>query len=165
MQTLAALLDTNSDKQLQATELRQVVQTGVESAFATVDTNRDGQLNPTELNAAVATATQAVAQAEFQKADGDNNGQISQDEFEKAIIEPSKFVFQVVDLNNDGQISQQEAQTIQRVLASKFQMINFPEPSNSPRNSVNRVLGNPAQPAAAQPNVGVGRPTTPQPPR
>lgn len=162
MQAIAGILDTNNDKQLQATELRQVVQTTVEAGFTTADTNRDGQLNPAELNAAATSASRAVAQAEFQQADADKNGQISEAEFEKAIVEPSKIVFKVIDLNHDGQISEQEAQTLRQLLASKIQLLNFPEPANSPRNTVNRVLGTSTQPAAtAQPAA----PTTPAAPR
>ena len=54
-----SLVDTNNDGQLQATELRQTVQTGVQGLYAAADTNRDGQLTPTELNAAIAGMIQA----------------------------------------------------------------------------------------------------------
>jgi len=40
-ETMAALLDSNGDKQIQATELRQMVQTTTQSFFAAADTNRD----------------------------------------------------------------------------------------------------------------------------
>src|SRR5690606_29416403 len=40
---IARLLDANSDQKLQATELRQAVQTGVESVYSVADKNRDGQ--------------------------------------------------------------------------------------------------------------------------
>jgi Ca2+-binding EF-hand superfamily protein len=144
---LLAVLDTNNDKQLQASELRQAVQTTIQGAFATADTNRDGQLTPAELNAAIAGAGRQVAQAAFQQADTDNNGQISQAEFEKAILEPARVVFKVADLNHDGQISQQEAQTARQVITRQLRALRVPEPSNSPRNTINAALGTQTQPA------------------
>jgi len=146
--TLASTLDSNNDKKLEATELRQAVQTAVQGAFATADTNRDGQLSPAELNAAVAGVSRQMAQATFQQADTDNNGQISQAEFEKAIAEPARVAFQVMDLNHDGQLSPQEAQTARRVLMSRARALQTHEPANSPRNQVNQALGTQAQPAA-----------------
>lgn len=142
-------LDTNGDKQLQASELRQAVTTAVQGGFATADTNRDGQLSPAEVNAAIAGVSRQIAQASFQQADTDGNGQISQAEFEKAIIEPSRVAFKIMDLNHDGQISQEEAQTARQVIASKLRQLNVPEPSNSPRNQINAALGNQNQPAQA----------------
>jgi len=148
---LASALDSNNDKKIEASELRQAVQTGVQGAFATADTNRDGQLSPAELNAAVAGMSRQVAQASFQQADTDNNGQISQAEFEKAIVQPARVAFQIVDLNHDGQISPQEAQTARRVVMSRARALQIQEPANSPRNRVNRALGNQAQPAPVTP--------------
>ncbi len=83
-----AAFDANNDGQLQASELRQAVQTTVQAAFDQADTNRDGQLSPAELNAAVAGLSRQAAQLAFREADSDNNGQISQAEFEKAILKP-----------------------------------------------------------------------------
>jgi Ca2+-binding EF-hand superfamily protein len=148
---LLAVLDTNNDKQLQASELRQAVQTTIQGTFATADTNRDGQLTPAELNAAIAGAGRQVAQAAFQQADTDNNGQISQAEFEKAILEPARVAFKVADLNHDGQISREEAQTARQVLVTKLRALRVPEPSNSPRNVINTAIGNQTQPAPANP--------------
>lgn len=150
---LEAILDTNNDKQLQASELRQAVTTAVQGLFAQADTNRDNQLSPSEVNASVAGMAQTAAQVAFQQGDADNNGQISQAEFEKAIVEPARVVFRVLDLNHDGQISQQEAQTARQVVASKVRMLNMPEPANSPRNTVNSALGNPTQPRPAAPTT------------
>ena len=155
--TLEATFDTNNDKQLQASELRQAVQTSVQGACAAADTNRDGQLSPAELNASVAGLARQVAQATFQQADTDNNGQISQAEFEKAIEEPVRVAFKVLDLNHDGQLSQQEAQTARQVVMSKIRALNFPEPANSPRNLMNQALGSSTAPTtptppASQPN-------------
>jgi len=151
---LASAFDTNGDKQLQASELRQAVTTAVQGVFASADANRDGNLSPAEVNASIAGVGRAAAQAAFQQADTDNNGQISQAEFEKAIIEPSRTAFKIMDLNHDGQISQQEAQTARQVLMSKLQSLNMPEPANSPRNAINSAVGSqtqPTQPPAAPP--------------
>ncbi len=146
MAGLAATFDSNNDKQLQATELRQAVQTAVQGGFATADTNRDGQLSPAEVNAAIAGARRQIAQAAFQQADTDRDGQISQAEFEKAIVEPARVAFAVMDLNHDGKISQQEAQTAQQLVASKLRQGYIAEPANSPRNQINSALGNAAHP-------------------
>ncbi|GAC1470997.1 MAG: hypothetical protein NVSMB9_16670 [Isosphaeraceae bacterium] len=145
---LAATFDTNNDKKLQATELRQGVQTAVQGSFAAADTNRDGQLSPTELNAAMTGLARQVAQAAFQQADTDQNGQISQAEFEKAAVEPARMAFKVMDLNHDGQLSQEEAQTARQTVAGQLRSLKVPEPSNSPRNQINSALGNPTQPNA-----------------
>jgi len=145
--SLETAFDTNNDRQLQATELRQAVQTTVQAIFATADTNRDNELSTTEVNAALAGLARTAAQAAFQQADTDNNGQISQAEFEKAIVEPARTAFRVMDLNHDGQISQQEAQTARQVVMSKLRMLAIPEASNSPRHMLNSAVGNQAQPA------------------
>ena len=131
---IGALLDTNGDKQIQATEVRQAVQTGVQGMFAVADTNRDGQLSPTEINSAIIGAARTAAQAAFKQADADNNGQLSRAEFDKAIIEPANIVFGVFDANNDGQISEQEAQQARRIIASQLKNLMVPEPANSARN-------------------------------
>jgi len=95
-QSLEAVIDTNNDKQIQASELRQAVQTFTQSFFAAADTNRDGQMNPAEINAAVAGGVRSVAQTAFQQADTDQNGQLSRSEYDKAIIEPANIIFQIV---------------------------------------------------------------------
>jgi len=146
MANLASTLDSNNDKQLQAGELRQAVQTAVQTGFAAADTNRDGQLSPAEVNAAMAGARRQMAQAAFQQADTDNDGQISQAEFEKAIVEPARVAFAVMDLNHDGKISQQEAQTAQQLIASKLRQGYIAEPANSPRHRLNSAIGNATQP-------------------
>jgi len=131
---LASVLDANSDKNIQASELRQAVQTGVQGLFAAADTNRDGQLSPTEANAAVAGVGKSLSQAAFQAADKDNNGSISQAEWDQAIVEPSHVVFGILDGNHDGQLTQQEAQQAQRVIASQIRSVRIPRASNSPTN-------------------------------
>jgi len=144
---LGAALDTNNDKQLQAGEVRQAVQTTVQGLFATADSNRDGQLSTNEVNAAVAGAARTVAQAAFQQADTDGNGQVSQAEFEKAAMEPIRTAFQVLDLNHDGQLSQQEAQTARQVVMRGMRSMIVPEASNSPRHQIDAALGSQTRPA------------------
>jgi len=148
LQSVGALIDANNDKQVQASEVRQIVQTTVQGAFAAADTNRDGQLSPAEVNASIAGTARTLAHASFLEADTDKNGQISQAEFEKAIVEPSRTVFQIMDLNHDGQLSEQEAQTFRQVILSKVRGMNFPEPGNSPRQALNRAVGSQTQPVA-----------------
>jgi Ca2+-binding EF-hand superfamily protein len=137
---VAQAFDTNNDKQLQATELRNAVQQAVQAAFSQADTNRDGNLSQQEVNAAVAGLVRQVAQASFRQADTDGNGQISQAEFEKALVEPSRVVFQVLDLNHDGQLSQDEAQRVRQVVLSRLRSMNLPEAPNSPRNMINQRI-------------------------
>jgi len=135
-QGFASILDSNSDKQIQASELRQMVQTVTQSFFAAADTNRDGQMSPSEVNAAVAGGVRAIAQASFQQADEDNNNQLSRAEYDKAIVEPANVIFQILDLNKDGQLSQQEAQQLERTAMNQFKMLQLPEPANSPTNLI-----------------------------
>jgi len=136
IQSISALLDSNNDKQVQAKELREMVQTTTESLFAAADTNRDGQMSPSEINAAIAGGVRSLAQLAFQQADTDNNGALSRDEFDKSIVEPANIVFQILDLDHNGQLSQQEAQQTERVLLSPLRMLRIPEPANSPTNLI-----------------------------
>jgi len=136
LQGLTAILDANGDKQIQAQELRQLVQTVTQSFFAAADTNRDGQMSPSEVNAAVAGGIRAIAQASFQQADTDNNNQLSRAEYDKAIVEPANIAFQILDLNHDGQLSQQEVQQLERTIVSQVKMLQIPEPANSPTNLI-----------------------------
>jgi Ca2+-binding EF-hand superfamily protein len=154
---LAGTFDTNNDKNLQASELRQAVQSAVQTGFAAADTNRDGQLSNSEVNAAMSGIARQVAQASFQQADTDNDGQISQAEFEKAMAEPVRVAFAVMDLNHDGKLSPQEAQTARQVVMSKLRQGYVGEASNSPRNQINEAIGNATQPGQA--------PTAPAAPR
>lgn len=133
-QGFMAVVDSNGDGQIQSAELRQAVQTAVQSVYATADTNRDGQLNPSEVNAATVGAIRAVAQAIFDTVDTDHNGQLSQAEYDKAITVPANALFKILDANNDGQISPQEAQSAQRILTSQIRMLQVPEPANSAKN-------------------------------
>jgi Ca2+-binding EF-hand superfamily protein len=143
-QGLQSMIDTNNDGQLQASELRQFVQTTVAAVFATSDTNRDGQLSPTEVNAAIVGMANAAQTAAFQAADLDRNGQVSMAEFDKAIIEPGHAIFRAVDVNNDGQISPQEAQAARQQVLGQLNMLRVSEPANSLKNLM-RTGANPAQ--------------------
>jgi Ca2+-binding EF-hand superfamily protein len=145
---LAAGLDTNNDKELEATELRQGVNDGVQALYETADTNHDDQLTSEELNGAAARFGKQLAQATFQRMDSDNNGQISQAEFEKALVEPARIIFGIADLNHDGQISKEEAQSLRDVVASKVRLMNQPEPPNSLKRTLRSAAGSPTQPGS-----------------
>jgi len=136
IQSFTVLLDTNNDKQIQASEVRELVQTTTQSIFAAADTNRDGQMSPSEINAALAGAARSAAQFGFQQADLDGNGSLSRSEYDKAIIDPAEIVFQLLDLDHNGQISQQEAQQTERTIIQQVRMFQLPEPSNSLTNLI-----------------------------
>ncbi len=151
------LIDSNNDKQLQATEVRQAVQTAVQGLFAAADTNRDGFMSPVEVNAAIAGAVKAAQQASFQAADGDNNGQISKEEFNKALTDPANAAFQVLDANGDGQLSQQELQQAGKMIEGQVRRTMLPEAPNSARNLINS--GKRPEEVAPVPNIAIpGRP-------
>jgi len=146
-QGFMSLIDTNSDGQIQATEVKQLVQTTVQSIYSMADTNRDGQMSPSEVNAALAGAGRSAIQAAFKQADTDGNGQLSQAEYDKAIVAPANMVFALFDANNDGQISPQEFQAAERALATQLRKFNVPEPANSPTN----LIGSGRRPAEVAP--------------
>jgi len=151
------LVDANNDRQLQATEVRQAVQTAVQGLFAAADTNRDGFMSPVEVNAAIAGAVKAAQQATFQAADADNNGQISKEEFSKALTDPANAAFQILDANGDGQLSQQELQAAGRMIENQLKRTMLPEAPNSARNLINS--GRRPEEVAPVPNIAVpGRP-------
>ena len=74
--TIENLLDTNRDQKIEASELRQAVQTEVSTLFLMADTNQDGQLSPYELNAAVGEIAKSAMQSGFQAADRDRNNML-----------------------------------------------------------------------------------------
>jgi len=160
--TVVGTFDTNNDKKLEASEVRQGVQTIVQGIFATADTNRDGQLNPTEVNAALIGAGRSMAQATFKQADKDGNGSISEQEFDDAMRQPVHMIFAVADLNHDGQLSQDEAQRLRQVVMTKIRQSQFPEPANSLRNLA-RTGQRPSE-VAPVPNVNVPAAGANQPP-
>jgi len=150
------LVDTNNDGQLQATEVRQVLQTAIQGLYAAADTNRDGQMSPTEVNAAIAGAIKAAGQASFQAADADNNGQLSRAEFDKSLVDPANAVFAVLDANNDGQLSQQELQSAQRIIGQQIQRTILPDAPNSPTSLIES--GRKPSQVAPVPNFGTTAP-------
>ncbi len=147
------LVDANNDGNLQATEVRQAVQTAVQGIYAAADTNRDGQMSPVEVNAAIVGAAKAAQKATFAAADGNGDGQISKDEFTKALTDPANAAFSVLDANNDGQLSQQELMSAGRIIESQIQRTILPEAAE---------LG--PEPDQQRPEARAGRPG-PQHPR
>ncbi len=150
------LVDANNDGNLQATEVRQAVQTAVQGLFAAADTNRDGLMSPVEVNAAIAGAVKAAQQASFQAADGNSDGQISKEEFQKALTDPANAVFQILDANGDGQLSPQELQQAGRIIQNQVKRSMLPEAPNSARNLIN---------SGARPDQVAPVPTIPVPTR
>jgi Ca2+-binding EF-hand superfamily protein len=145
--TIGSLLDTNHDQKLEATELRQGVQTGVQGLFMLADTNQDGQLSPYELNAAVGEVAKSAVQTAFQAADMDRNNALSQDEYDKALAEPAHALFRVLDANGDNQLSYDEIQRAEQILADQLQRLRVPDPPNSLSNQ----LGSPRSPSTSAP--------------
>ena len=143
------ILDSNDDQKIQASELRQAVQSGVQMMFAAGDTNRDNQLSPTEINAAMIGAVRTASQAAFNQADADHNGSLSRPEFDKAIVEPANFIFSLLDVNGDGQITQQEGERVQNYMGSQVRHLMVPEPANSAMNLIR--TGTPPSAAAPAP--------------
>ena len=128
MGTIGNLLDTNRDQKIEASELRQAVQTGVQTLFLVADTNQDGQLSPYELNAAVAEVAKSAVQTAFQAADGDRNGMLSMDEYDKALAEPAHAVFRVLDANGDNQLIWPSCNEPSRSSPTRFSGFKFPSP-------------------------------------
>jgi Ca2+-binding EF-hand superfamily protein len=158
MRTIGNLLDSNHDQKIEATELRQAIQTGVQVLFSVADTNQDGQLTPAELNAAVGEAAKSAVQTVFQAADADRNGSLSMQEYDKALSEPAHALFRVIDANSDNQISLAELQRAEQVLADQIQRLRVPEPRNSLLNYIQnglnaaRTLRTPDQPSPGAPS-------------
>ena len=136
VRTIENLLDTNRDQKIEASELRQAVQTGVSTLFLVADTNQDGQLSPYELNAAVGEVAKSAVQSVFQAADADRNNMLSMNEYDKALAEPAHAVFRILDANADQQLSLEELQRAQQIIADQIQRLRVPEPSNSITNQV-----------------------------
>ena len=128
------MIDSNQDRKIEASEVRQTVKTTVEGIFNIADTNRDEQLSPSEINAAEVGLARAIAQSAFQTVDTDGNGAVSKAEFDKAVVNSANMAFSVVDANNDGQITPQEANAALRTAVDQVRQLNVPEPANSARN-------------------------------
>jgi Ca2+-binding EF-hand superfamily protein len=155
--TIGNLLDTNRDQKLEAAELRQGVQCGVQGLFLLADTNQDGQLSPYELNAAVGEVARSAVQSAFQAADMDRNGALSTDEYDKVLKEPANALFRVIDANGDNQLSYEEIQRAEQILADQIRRLRVPDPPNSLSNQIgsprtpNASTVAPAQPPGAVP--------------
>ena len=134
MRTIENLLDTNRDQKIEATELRQAVQTGVSTLFMMADTNQDGQLSPYELNAVVGEIGKSAVQTVFQAADTDRNNMLSMDEYDKALAEPAHAVFRVLDANGDNQLTLAELERAEQIIADQIERLRVPEASNSISN-------------------------------
>jgi Ca2+-binding EF-hand superfamily protein len=126
------LLDSNHNRNLEASELRQGVQTGVQTLFNFADTNQDGQLSPAELNQAAGEAAKGVVQAAFQTVDADHDGTLTMAEFDEALIEPRHAVFRVLDANSDGRLTLEELKRAARTIADEIRRLRVHEPSNAP---------------------------------
>jgi Ca2+-binding EF-hand superfamily protein len=163
MKTIGDLLDTNHDQKLEATEVRQAVQSGVQTLFLIADSNQDSQLSPYELNAAVGTIAKSVVQNVFQTADTDRNGSLSMDEYDKALAEPAHALFRVIDANGDNQISLDELQRAEQILADQLQRLRVPEPSNSISHELERGQ-NSASNRPAEGSPGSNAPAAPASP-
>jgi len=156
IQGVLNLLDSNNDKALEATEVRQIVASAVQGLYSTADTDRDGQLSPTEVNGAIVGITRAAGQAMFTAADKDQNGQLSREEFLESLKEPASTVFAVLDANSDDQLSQQEMDRAQRVIGSQLRALQVPEPANSATNLIR--TGRTPEQVAPVPNVRIPNP-------
>jgi Ca2+-binding EF-hand superfamily protein len=135
-QAIGNMLDTNRDRKIEAAELRQAVQQGVQMLFQVAAANQDGQLSPVELNRAAGEAARTATQIAFQTADTDRNGAISMEEFDKALTGPAHAAFRVLDANNDGQLSLEELQRAQQVIADQIRRLNMPDAPNAPLNQL-----------------------------
>jgi len=157
------MVDANKDGSIDATELRQAVQTTVQGLFLTADRSGDGQLDPSELNGAVVEIGRAGLQTAFKTADADNNGAVSREEFDKAIVKPANVVFRVIDANNDGQITNEELQTGTQILVRELRNLKVPEPANSIPNQIQGAVNSaPTTRSAARPAT-IAPPATPAP--
>lgn len=131
VQELFSTIDANGDHQIQAAEIRQIVEATVDGLFASADTNHDSQLSPVEINAAVIGMARSSLDGVFQAADTDHNGTVSKEEYQKAIVAPANMAFAVIDTNGDNQISREEAKAAARVVSDQVGRMVVAEPDNS----------------------------------
>ena len=153
--TIGSLVDTNHDQVIQAAEVRQAVQTGVQALFTVADTNQDGQLTPYELNAAVAEAAKSAVQNVFQAADTDRNGQLTMAEYDKALSVPAHSLFRVIDADSNNQISLAELQRAEQILADQLIRLRVPEPPNSLSHPA-QTGASPSSPVSQAPRTSAG---------
>ncbi len=136
---LGGLLDANNDRQIQATELRQAVQTAVQAMFAIADSDRNGNLSPAELNQSVVTVARESVGGVFKLADADNNGSLTKDEFAKALVQPGYTVFDILDRNLDGQLTTEELDQALRIAMQQVRSMSVTPPANSPQRAIEDV--------------------------
>jgi len=148
-QTLMTLLDPNRDGNLSSAEVRQAVQTSVQSLFLMADKNGDGQIDNNEINTAIADASRAAIQTAFNAADTDRNGAVSQAEFDKAIINPAHVLFGVLDANRDNQLSADELRSGMQILQRELQALQGPRPTNTLGSQFRQQMTSPAPAAGA----------------
>jgi len=148
-QTLMTLLDPNRDGNLSSAEVRQAVQTSVQSLFLMADKNGDGQIDNNEINTAIADASRAAIQTAFNAADTDRNGAVSQAEFDKAIINPAHVLFGVLDANRDNQLSADELRSGMQIIQRELQALQGPRPTNTLGSQIRQQMTSPAPAAGA----------------
>jgi len=148
-QTIMSVLDSNRDGNFSAAELRQAVQTSVQSLFLMADKNADGQIDVNEVNAAIADASRAAVQTAFNAADTDRNGAVSQAEFDKAIINPAHILFGILDANRDNQLSADELRSGMQIIQRELRGLQVPQPANSLSNQLRQQATSPAPAAGA----------------
>ena len=154
-QNVLSVLDSNQDGAIEAAELRQGVQSTVQSLFLAADRSGDGQLDPNELNIAVVEVGRTALQAGFKMADTDNSGAISRDEFNKALVEPANVVFRVFDANNDGQITPEEMNSGVKIIGHELNALKVREPNQTlPERIQQAVQAAPTRDANAVPASG-----------
>jgi len=146
-QTLMTLLDPNRDGNLSSTEVRQAVQTSVQSLFLMADKNGDGQIDVNEINTSIADASRAAIQTAFNAADADRNGAVSQAEFDKAIINPAHMLFGILDANRDNQLSADELRSGMQIIQRELQALQGPRATNTLGSQIRQQMTSPA-PAA-----------------
>jgi hypothetical protein len=130
--SLGWLLDEDSDRQLQAKEVRAVVVAVVECFYDTADTNHDGQLSPAEADRAMVAMGRGMLKNMFLASDTDQNGSLSLAELDHAIKEPIHVLFRTMDTDHDGQITPQEAQRTSQALSGYFHHLRLIEPPAAP---------------------------------
>jgi len=150
-QTLMNFLDPNHDGNFSAPEVRQAVQTSVQSLFLMADKNGDGQIDPSEINAAIADASRTAVQTAFNAADTDKNGAVSQAEFDQALVNPGRILFGILDANRDGQLSPDELRSGMQIIQRELRALRVPEPPNSLANQLRQPVAVPAAPVQTIP--------------